>query len=146
MKSEEQIIEERKPSGRENTKAVLWHSDDLNSRLCLERFLLIFPSPFVALGLMKVVALTVERQSSADEERQRHKGLFSAEMLLLLRKMRSFRAAGNDQFKLLRRAGQTDSSPSAPLRLLFQMPHMWLPVSPSAWRRQQSLQAYAVCG
>lgn len=68
---------------------------------------------------MKVVALTVEHQNSADQERQRHKGLFSVDqtaaemllLLLLLRKMRSIRAAGNEQLKVQRRAGLTYSSP-----------------------------------
>lgn len=83
------------------------------------RFLSIFPSPFVALGLIKV-ALTVKHQNSADQEKRRHKGLFSVDQLgaaemLLLRKARSIRAAGKEQLKVQHRAGLSYSSPFAPI-------------------------------
>lgn len=67
---------------------------------------------------MKVVALTVEHQNSADQERRRHKSCFSADQtraaeVLLLRKPRSIRAAGNEQLQVQRRAALT--SPLLPI-------------------------------
>lgn len=72
---------------------------------------------------MKVVALTVEHQNSADQERRRHKSCFSADQtgaaeVLLLRKLRSIRAAGNEQLQVQRRAALTSPLP---------------PIGPSGW-------------
>lgn len=115
------MIRKKKSKGwnREHKGRFFWRAADLHSRLRLPRFLLVAPSPFVALGLMKVVALTVEHQKSADQERRRHKALFFSgsdrsrrNAGMLLRKMRSVRAAGNQPLQVQRRAGLTSSSPS----------------------------------
>lgn len=83
------------------------------------RSLSTFPSAFVALGPIKV-ALTVKHQNSADQEKQWHKGLFSVDQLgdaemLLPRKARSIRAAGNEHLKVQHGAGLTYSSLFAPI-------------------------------
>lgn len=112
---------------------VSWYFTDLNSRLRLARFCSSFHLLFVALRWIKVVALTVEHQNSADQGRQRHKGLFSADQtgaakMLLLRKMRSIRAAANEQVKVQWRAGLTYPSPFPSIALskavILKSPHV----------------------